>query len=403
MRVLKSATTEAKTMNRTKITTLLTLSLALLSACARAHNPAGAATSAPAPSPSISYQPSLDPGAEQKGYLHSTDFRAIFIQWTKANQTINGQMQYFNVWERERPARTTHATYLLDGTNDGKSVVITIKKQDSLENLTLVGGRRLTGTISGDDLSLVWPATDGSLLTMAFRPASVADYNQAVAGFRQRAEQINAAYAAQQAEASRRQDEANKMAAEQRAVAEAHRRMIAAAAELRAAVKDATDNITYADIMKRYDQIWRQMQAESKAIKEKAATRLTDYQHTQLEYALTSLEYRITDMEYARTSLDYRLDSVRQKIEAMEAASKDLAASWQRLQQAVAANSSGIPKSEVTAEQVAKAVDLARAEIDKTMTARDAAKKQSATYHKWADDLYRQAKQTVISAKPANR
>lgn len=66
-------------------------------------------------------------------------------------------------------------------------------------------------------------------------------------------------------------------------------------------------------------------------------------------------------------------------------------------------NSSGIPKSEVTVEQVAKAVDLARAEIDKTMTARDAAKKQSATYHKWADDLYKQAKQTVISAKPANR
>jgi len=36
-----------------------------------------------------------------------------------------------------------------------------------------------------------------------------------------------------------------------------------------------------------------------------------------------------------------------------------------------------------------------------TNAVRDAATKQSATYHKWADDLYKQAKQIVEAAKPA--
>src|SRR5262245_5041982 len=36
-----------------------------------------------------------------------------------------------------------------------------------------------------------------------------------------------------------------------------------------------------------------------------------------------------------------------------------------------------------------------------TIASRDAATNQSATYHKWADDLYKQAKQIVDAAKPA--
>jgi len=38
--------------------------------------------------------------------------------------------------------------------------------------------------------------------------------------------------------------------------------------------------------------------------------------------------------------------------------------------------------------------------INKTIAARDAATKQSTTYHKLADDLYKQAKQIVDAAKP---
>jgi hypothetical protein len=51
--------------------------------------------------------------------------------------------------------------------------------------------------------------------------------------------------------------------------------------------------------------------------------------------------------------------------------------------------------------KITQAVDLARSEINKTIAARDAATKQSATYRKWADDLFKQAKQIVDMAKPA--
>jgi hypothetical protein len=51
--------------------------------------------------------------------------------------------------------------------------------------------------------------------------------------------------------------------------------------------------------------------------------------------------------------------------------------------------------------EITQPADLARSEINKTIATRDAATKQSETYHKWADDLNKQAKQIVDAAKPA--
>jgi hypothetical protein len=378
-------------MNRRMLATMIFLILAVVSACAGADKSAGAAAIA-MPSPSISSIPVPDNGGNQPGYLYTDDSSAIFIQWTQARRTVNGQMQLFRSLERERPARTEHATFLLDGTANGRSVVLTVKKEGLLASFGFIGGRRLTGTLDGRGLNLVWPANDGTLQTTAFRRATVADYNRAVAGFRRRIQQINIVYEAEQAEARRR-----------RAVADANKNVMDAAIDLGDAIKDA-NAISYADVLERYDQIWLEMQAKFKAIKEKAKPGLDSYQHTELQYALTEMNYQITEMQYEHTSLQYKLEgigSVSDKIQVIEEASSKLTAAWQRLQQAAAANTAGEPKPFTTAEEITRATDLTRSEIKKVTAARDAAIKQAETYHKRADDLYKQAKQIVAQAKPA--
>ena len=380
-------------MNRRTLTTLIFLVLTAINACAGVDKPAGAAAIA-SPSPSISSVPVPDTGGDQPGYLYTDNSSAIFIQWTQARRTVNGQVQLFRSLDRERPARAEHATFLLDGTTNGRSVVLTVKKEGLLASFGFIGGRRLNGTLDGRGLNLVWPADDGTLQTTTFRRATVADYNRAVAGFRRRIQQINVVYEAQQAEARRRQ-----------AVTDANKSVMTAAAELGDAIKDV-NAISYADVMERYDQIWIQMQAIFKDIKEKAKPGLTPYQHTKLEYALTQISYQITKMEYARTKLQYKLEGmsgVNEKIREIEEDSNNLTAAWKRLQQAAAANTAGEPKPFTTAKEITRANDLAQLEIKKATAGRDTAIKQAETYHKWADDLYKQAKQIVDQARPADK
>lgn len=59
-----------------------------------------------------------------------------------------------------------------------------------------------------------------------------------------------------------------------------------------------------------------------------------------------------------------------------------LRAAFAKLQQAVAANTTGEPRATITAEHISKAVEYARSEINKAVAAREAAQKQSAAYDK---------------------
>src|SRR5262245_5712236 len=106
-------------MNRRTLATMNFLILVVVSAFA------GAAAIA-SPSPSISSAPVPNTGGDQPGYLYTDNSSAIFIQWTQARRTVNGQVQLFRSLDRERPARTEHATFLLDGTTNGRSVVLTV-------------------------------------------------------------------------------------------------------------------------------------------------------------------------------------------------------------------------------------------------------------------------------------
>jgi chromosome segregation ATPase len=115
-----------------------------------------------------------------------------------------------------------------------------------------------------------------------------------------------------------------------------------------------------------------------------------------MKYRLNSYDYRRKSFESDARDADARVKDVNKLIGR-------LSADWKRLQRTVAANRTGAPRATITAEDVAKAVESARSEINKAERERDAAKSQAAAYDKQAADLHRQAKGFVKTLKPIDR
>ncbi len=333
---------------------------------------------------------------EQTGYLSKGDDGANFIQWTNADRQIKGQMQIFDL---KRTGETDSKSYSFDGISDGDKVSLTFRDR----YLTFLEGRTITGTLKDDALTLVWPQRDGTLWTQTNRPASVADYNDAVRNLRERASQIVATRqeAARQAQAAR--NEAAKIAAEKRAVVGAHNAVTNAAESLRGTVKELPKADYYADVLRGYSDAWRQMKEVHTDMLEESRKTLTGVQLGRVEVRLGTLSVRLGTIAVRRGGFEVRLNSANAKIQDAEENIVRLQRVFAQLQQAVAANTTGEPRAAITTEQVSKAVEYAQSEIKKAVAAREAAQKQATAYDKQAADLYRQAEAFVKTLKAVDR
>jgi hypothetical protein len=333
---------------------------------------------------------------EQTGYLSKGDDGATFIQWTNANRQIKGQMQIFDL---KRTGETDSKSYSFDGISDGDKLSLTFRDR----YLTFLEGRTITGTLKGEALTLVWPQRDGTLWTQTNRSASVADYNDAVRNLRERASQIVAdrREAARQAQAAR--DEAAKIAAEKRAVVDAHNRVTDTAEELRREVGRLCRQACFSSTLNAYATEWKAMQAEYATLKRQANLPLDSYQLNTVKYHLNSLNYHLNSHNYQRNSLNGDARDADDRVQEVNELINRLNIDWERLQRAVAANTSGEPRAAITTEQISKTVEYAQSEIKKAVAAREAAQKQAAAYDKQAADLYRKAEAFVKTLKEVDR
>jgi hypothetical protein len=117
------------------------------------------------------------------GYLHTGDDSATFIQWTKTDRQIKGQMQ---VLVLNREGKTNSRSFSFDGVFDNDKLSLTLCRKGEQS----FAGSTITGTHKGDSLTLVWPQRDGTLWTQELRPASVAEYNDAVRKLQERSREI---------------------------------------------------------------------------------------------------------------------------------------------------------------------------------------------------------------------
>jgi hypothetical protein len=377
----------------TKTLLLFLLALALLAGCKevagndRRSSAASAEKTSPTP---------IEAESRKTGYLHTDDDSATFIQWAKAERQIKGQMQVLDV---NRDGKTDSSSYSFDGVFDSDNLSLTFRGRHQ----TFLEGITVTGTLKGDALTLVWPQSNGTLLTQKFRPASVAEYNDAAQILQERAREIGAASeeAARRAAAARA--EAARLVAEKRAVAEAQNKVTGAAESLRNAVRELPGADFYADALRSYGETWRRMKDARAELLAESRKRLTGDQLGNVKHKLGIVSQRLENIESLGGSFESRLSSANTRIRGAEEEIARLQTAFAQLQKAVAANTTGEPRAAVTAGHIDKAVESARSEINKAVAARDSAKSRAAAYDKQAADLYHQAEAFVKTLKPTRR
>jgi hypothetical protein len=360
----------------------LLLALALLAGCKEVagNDPRSSAAGAEKTSPTP-----IETESRKTGYLHTDDDSATFIQWAKAERQIKGQMQVLDV---NRDGKTDSSSYSFEGVFDGDNLSLTFRGRHQ----TFLEGITVTGNLKGDALTLVWPQSNGTLLTQELRPASVAEYNDAAHILQERAREIVATG-----------EEAARWAAEKRAVAEAHNKVTGVAENLRSDIRGLPGANFYADALRSYSEIWQRMKKAHAELLAESRKPLTGRQIAIVQSRLVRLQSLLGSIESRRGSFESRLSSASSKIRETEEKIARLQTAFVQLRQAVAANTRGEPRATVTVERVAKAAEFARSEINKAVAARDAAKSRAAAYDKQAADMYRQDEAFVKTLKPTDR
>jgi len=371
----------------------LALALPLLAGCSGAagngnrSSSAGVERTSPTP---------IEAESRKTGYLHTDDDSATFIQWAKTDRQIKGQMQVLDV---NQDGKTDSSWYSFDGVFDGDNLSLTFRGRHQ----TFLEGTTVTGTLKGDALTLVWPQSNGTLLTQELRPASVAEYNDAAHILQERAREIVVASEEAARRAASARVEAERRAAEKRAVVEALNKVNGVAESLRHAIRELPGADFYANALRSYGETWQQMKEAHAELLAESRKPLTSHQLGKVERKLVVVSHRLGNIETRRVSFESRLSSANTRIRDTEEEIARLQTAFAQLQKAVAANTTGEPRATVTAEHMAKAVEAARSGINKAVAARDAAKSRAGAYDKQAADLYRHAEAFVKTLKPTGR
>ena len=367
-------------IGRNRIRIVLLLSCLLLTACVRGSNTETLKDSGPAN------------GNDQKGYLYANADSVLFLQWTEINGKLIGQMNVFFA-KGSRGKSTGTSSHSFEGVSDGKNISLNFTGSQWTDAL---GGRTWTGTISGNDLTLVIPASNGTLSPVNFNAGTVEQYNHTVLSIKQGVQANNTRVQKENAEASR-------IEAEKNAVNEGNNRVRSALNALMIGINQVENAMKFENVFADYARTWDKMKTDHKNLVDKAAERpLTSYQIGNLQYLLGTLQYDIGAFESHAGTLDYNLARVDGAIKSVREAQNDVRDSWQRLQYAVSANSTGSPDAQFSDADISPLIRVSNEKIQSASQAIKEASKRRAQYHSQAKDLYAKDDAFVKSIKAVN-
>ena len=114
---------------------------------------------------------------------------ALFINWAETNNKLTGQLQQGFV--DNNTLAVTSENYSFNGVLNGADI-----------SITLSNGITMTGTLSKNVLTLLYPANDGTgtMATIAFKPGSVTEFNTAIGNFQNQKNEKDASDTAQKKE-----------------------------------------------------------------------------------------------------------------------------------------------------------------------------------------------------------
>ncbi|WP_241716838.1 LppP/LprE family lipoprotein [Sulfoacidibacillus ferrooxidans] len=113
-----------------------------------------------------------------RGYLYNSSKTIMYLQWASDKSgNITGQFEEVDISPNSFTVHVITAT--IEGTISGSNVSIELST-----DLVDSGNNMLTGNLSGQNLTLNFPNSDGMLQPLTFKSASVNQYNTDVQNFR---------------------------------------------------------------------------------------------------------------------------------------------------------------------------------------------------------------------------
>lgn len=343
--------------------------------------------------PSASAPSTTAADERQRGYLARFTNQVMFIQFVDDDGRLSGQ---FQIAQTDNAAAVSSQNFPFTGTRKGKDVSITLTGNVWTTGWT---AKTFTGTLSGNQLTLVTPGDDGKLITVVLKDASVDDYNQAVTAVKQAAVQQLQAQQAALAAAKAAQDAADERARQQRAVASANDEIARALLRLAGDRDSLADDPRFAGVFKTQQGILDQMQTQFTEIQQQSAKRLTCYQRNQLEYEVNQIEYELNQIEYQvnqaayiKSGVDDRLSAVRDDIQQVQRA-------WEKLAVAVKANTNGTPAPEYTADDIQAAITAANHRVAAASEALQQLISKADDYYNQGEELLGRARDLVSKVR----
>lgn len=320
-----------------------------------------------------------------RGYLASNKNEVIFIQFTEQGGQLSGQVQFFGAEGRGwKKTEANNASFT--GLRDGSNV--------SLRFAGFFTDRTISGTLSGDTLSLVLPQPDGRLATVEFRRASVGEYNAEVEKLRGQVAKTNEATRRAQAEEARLEELRQQAAQVDGNIQRAYE-------SLDEGINGLRDALKFDEPLSGFDQHWREMQEHEKEFKSKAARPLDSYKLSEASYALQKLGYDRQNIGHDRQNLGYAIRNANEKISKVREAVTDLQRAWEELQAARSSEAGAYTRSEVSEGDVTDIKTRAEAEIKKAEDAIGRADARARGIEQKADELHEKSQALLDRLKAA--
>jgi len=161
-------------------------------------------------------------------------------------------------------------------------------------------------------------------------------------------------------------------------------------------VDSLTAGSSFDEVLSAYARDWDTMQNDDKTMRADAMVQPFDCsQLGTVKYDLSQIDYDLSQISYDDSSLTYVVDSMNVDITTIQDDMESVQSAFRRLQEAVAANTTGNPLPQFTQNDIDKEVTKAQQQIDDSTLAIQEAQEQANYYDQKAADLLTQAQDFV--------
>ncbi len=162
-------------------------------------------------------------------------------------------------------------------------------------------------------------------------------------------------------------------------------------------------NAGFDDVLKDYEEKWQQMQADYRQLQANGSkSNLTQSDLNYLQSEVNGIQSDFNGIVSSDNGMRSVTNGVASSVSYIQRAMQSLQNNFDNLQKAVSANTTGMPQSQYSQDDINKYLNTVQQRIDKINQVRDAKLNIGTEYHNKAQKLLEDAKQ-YVSSKRSNK